>query len=49
MLCAISQAVSADVGRCGEGSCEIVYNGIDTSAIAMRRRPHPRRPRDWCR
>lgn len=44
MLCAISQAVSADVAARGEGSCEIVYNGIDTSAIAMRRPASPQTP-----
>lgn len=36
MLCAISEAVRADVAARGEGSCEIVYNGIDTSAISRR-------------
>lgn len=36
MLCAISEAVSADVAARGEGRCEIVYNGIDTPVISRR-------------
>lgn len=46
ILCAISQAVQASVAQRGEGSAQVVYNGIDTSLINCRcagpMRPSPR-------
>ena len=41
LLCAISQAVAADVRGRGEGEPVVVYNGIDTSAVPRRDSSRP--------